>query len=78
LSLHLYFREEGQGKERGLYPPSSWSKRIQGVGASFRLEIVNQGVIASFYLEIEKAGSQIFLQVGACKIGGWRVLLVVA
>jgi len=25
---HLYFREEGRGKKRGLQPPSSWSWRI--------------------------------------------------
>jgi hypothetical protein len=29
IGLHLYFMEEGQGKERGLYPPSGWSQRIE-------------------------------------------------
>jgi hypothetical protein len=27
--LHLYFRAVGQGKERGLYPPSGWIQRIK-------------------------------------------------
>jgi hypothetical protein len=29
VGLHLYFRVVGWGKERGLYPPSSWSQRIR-------------------------------------------------
>jgi hypothetical protein len=61
LSLHLYFRVVGWGKERGLYPPSGWCRRTQGVGSSFRLELVNQGVIASFWLEPENTGSWSFL-----------------
>jgi hypothetical protein len=46
--LHLYFRVARQGKERGLYPPSGWCWRTQGFGAYFKLELENQGVVASF------------------------------
>jgi hypothetical protein len=42
VGLNLYFRVEIQGKERGLYPPSDWSRRIR------ELEPKNQGVVASF------------------------------
>jgi hypothetical protein len=41
LSLHLYFKEEGRDKERGLYPPLGWRWRIKGVATSFRLDPVN-------------------------------------
>jgi hypothetical protein len=52
----------------------SWSRRIEGVGASFRLEPINQGVIASFHLDPENTGSHTFLQVGACKSRGRSLL----
>jgi hypothetical protein len=29
VGLHLYFRVEGWGKERGLYPPFGWIWRIR-------------------------------------------------
>ena len=29
IGIHLYFRVAGWGKERGLYPPSSWCRRIR-------------------------------------------------
>jgi len=48
LSLHLYFREEGRGKERGLKPTSSWCWWLQGVVASFELVLINYGVGDSF------------------------------
>jgi hypothetical protein len=35
-----------------------------------------KGVGASFQLKLENLGSCKFLQVGACKLGGWSLLLV--
>jgi hypothetical protein len=67
---------EGKGKESGLYPPFVWSRRTKGLGFSFRLDPINQGVIASFWLEPENIGSLSFLQVGACKSRGYRLLRV--
>jgi hypothetical protein len=49
----------GSCKIRGLFPPSSWCWRIQGVVTSFRLVPVNQGVGVSFQLVLEN------LEVGA-------------
>ena len=48
VGIHLYFREEIWGKERGLCPPFGWCRITQGVRASFRLEPKNQGVVDSF------------------------------
>jgi hypothetical protein len=45
-----------------------------GVVASFMLDPVNNGVGASFQLELENSRSCSFLQVGACKSGGWSLL----
>jgi hypothetical protein len=38
----------GQGKESRLYPPFSWCRRTQRVGASFKLELENHRVVVSF------------------------------
>jgi hypothetical protein len=29
VGIHLYFREVGQRKKRGLYPPFGWNRRIR-------------------------------------------------
>jgi hypothetical protein len=41
VSLRLYFKAEGWGKERSLYPPFDWYRITQGVGASFKLVSLN-------------------------------------
>jgi hypothetical protein len=48
IGIQLYFKATGWGKEMGLYPPSGWFHRTQGVEYSFRLDPENQGVIAFF------------------------------
>jgi hypothetical protein len=41
----------------------------QGLGASFTFHPMNQGVVASLWLELDNSWSFIFLQVGSCKQG---------
>jgi hypothetical protein len=48
VGLYFCFKAAGWGKERVLYPPSSWCQITQAFGASFRLDPKNQGVVASF------------------------------
>jgi hypothetical protein len=50
IGLHFNFRAGGWGKERGLYLPLVLCHRTQGVGASFRLEPGNYGVVASCWV----------------------------
>jgi hypothetical protein len=76
MSLHLYFKVAGCDKEWGLYPPSGWCQRTQGVGDYFRLVPANQEVSASIQLVLENSGSCSFLQIGVCKLGGWFLLPV--
>jgi len=61
VGIHLYFRTEGWGKERGSYPPSGWCERTRGFGTFFKLGPKNQGVVPSFWLKPENLGSCIFL-----------------
>jgi hypothetical protein len=41
IGIQLYLKATGWGKEMGLYPPSDWCHRTQGVGSSFRLDPEN-------------------------------------
>jgi hypothetical protein len=52
FGLHLYFREAGWEKERGVVASFWLEIENQGVGASFRLECGNQGVVVSLLLEL--------------------------
>jgi hypothetical protein len=63
MSLHLYFKEEGRGMERGLEPLCSWCWKIQGVITSLMLKHVNYGIGASFQLDLNNTGTCNFIHI---------------